>query len=208
MKVVIYSRVSTSGQDFQRQTTELNEYALKMGYSVLGVFEEKISGGKKNEERPKLVEMIEYVKTNQVDKVLVWELSRLGRNTIQVLQTIELFNTHCISLFIKNFNIETLDQNCKPNLMSNFMIQILTSVSEMERSTIRQRMKSGYDNFRNTGGIVGRREGFRKDSSVLLSENKDVVKLLRQGLSVRKVMKLTDKSSGLVMKVKKVVAAV
>jgi DNA invertase Pin-like site-specific DNA recombinase len=208
MKVVIFSRVSTSGQDFQRQTTELSEYALKMGYSVLGVFEEKISGGKKNEDRPKLVEMIDYVKSNQVDKVLVWELSRLGRNTIQVLQTIELFNSHCISLFIKNFNIETLDQNCKPNLMSNFMIQILTSVSEMERSTIRQRMKSGYDNFRNNGGIVGRREGFRKDSSVLLSENKDVAKLLRQGLSVRKVMKLTDKSSGLVMKVKKVIDAV
>jgi DNA invertase Pin-like site-specific DNA recombinase len=203
MKVVIYSRVSTSGQDFQRQTTELSEHALKMGYSVLGVFEEKISGGKKNEERPKLVEMVDYVKTNQVDKVLVWELSRLGRNTIQVLQTIELLNTHCISLFIKNFNIETLDQNCKPNLMSNFMIQILTSVAEMEKSTIRQRMKSGYDNFRNNGGSVGRKEGFRKDNTILLAENKDVAKLLKQGLSVRKVMKLTDKSSGLVMKVKK-----
>lgn len=170
----------------------------------MGVFEEIISGAKKNEDRPKLVEMIDFVRVNKVDKVLVWELSRLGRNTIQVLQTIELFNSHCISLFIKNFNIETLDQNCKPNLMSNFMIQILTSVSEMERSTIRQRMKSGYDNFRNNGGSVGRKEGFRKDNSVLLSENKDVVKLLKQGFSVRKVMKLTDKSSGTVQKVKKV----
>jgi len=204
MKVVIYSRVSTSGQDFQRQTTELNEFAIKMGYQVMGVFEEIISGAKKNEDRPKLVEMIDFVRTNKVDKVLVWELSRLGRNTIQVLQTIELFNSHCISLFIKNFNIETLDQNCKPNLMSNFMIQILTSVSEMERSTIRQRMKSGYDNFRNNGGSVGRKEGYKKDDSVLLAENKDVVKLLKQGFSVRKVMKLTDKSSGTVQKVKKV----
>ena len=204
MKVVIYSRVSTSGQDFQRQTTELNEYAIKMGYQLMGVFEEIISGAKKNEDRPKLVEMIDFVRTNKIDKVLVWELSRLGRNTIQVLQTIELFNSHCISLFIKNFNIETLDQNCKPNLMSNFMIQILTSVSEMERSTIRQRMKSGYDNFRNNGGSVGRKEGYKKDDSVLLAENKDVVKLLKQGFSVRKVMKLTDKSSGTVQKVKKV----
>lgn len=204
MKVVIFSRISTSSQDFQRQTTELKEYAIKMGYQVMGVFEEIISGAKKNEDRPKLVEMIDYVKKNQVDKVLVWELSRLGRNTIQVLQTIELFNSHCISLFIKNFNIETLDQNCKPNLMSNFMIQILTSVSEMERSTIRQRMKSGYDNFRNNGGSVGRKEGFRKDDSVLLAENKDVLKLLKQGFSIRKVMKLCNKSSGTVMKVKKI----
>jgi DNA invertase Pin-like site-specific DNA recombinase len=83
------------------------------------------------------------------------------------------------------------------------MIQILTSISEMERTTIRQRIKSGYDNFRKKGGKVGRKEGFKKDDDILLSEYKDVVKLLKQGFSVRKVMKLTDRSSGLVQKVKK-----
>lgn len=205
MKVVIYSRVSQSSQDFSRQTTELKEYSKKMGWEVLDVFEEKISGGKLNEERPQLMKMVQFVKNNEIDKVLCWELSRIGRNTLEVLKTINLLNENCISLYIKNHNIETLNDKCEINPMSQFMIQILTSISEMERTTIRQRIKSGYDNYRNKGGKVGRKEGFKKDEELLLSEHKDVVKLLKQGFSVRKVMKLTDRSSGLVQKVKKLI---
>jgi DNA invertase Pin-like site-specific DNA recombinase len=85
------------------------------------------------------------------------------------------------------------------------MIQILTSVSEMEKTTIRQRVKSGYDQFRKNGGKVGRKDGFRKDKDLLLLEHKDVVKLLKQDYSVRKIMKLTDKSSGTIMKIKKLI---
>ncbi len=203
MKVVIYSRVSTTIQDYTRQTEELMEYARKMSYEVVGTFEEKVSGGKNNEDRPKLMEMIDFVKTNQVDKVLTWELSRIGRNTIEVLKTIKLLNDNCISLYIKNYNIETLNDKCEINPLSQFMIQILTSVSEMEKTTIRQRIKSGYDSYRKAGGKVGRKDGFRKDQKELLSEHKDILKLLKQGLSVRKIMKLTGKSSGTVQKVKR-----
>lgn len=207
MKVVIYSRVSTTIQDYKRQTEELKEYASKMGYEVLKSFEEKISGGKNNEDRPKLVEMVNYIKENKIDKVLCWELSRIGRNTIEVLKTIKMLNDNCISLFIKNYNIETLNDKCEINPLSQFMIQILTSVSEMEKTTIRQRVKSGYDSFRKNGGKVGRKEGFTKDNDTILAENKDAAKLLKQGLSVRKVMKLTDKSSGTIQKVKKIIEA-
>lgn len=203
MKVVIYSRVSTITQDYKRQTEELKEYSQKMGFQVVKTFEEKISGGKNNEDRPKLMEMINFIKENKIDKVLCWELSRIGRNTIEVLKTIKLLNDNCISLFIKNYNIETLNDKCEINPLSQFMIQILTSVSEMEKTTIRQRVKSGYDQFRKNGGKVGRKEGFRKDKDLLLQEHKDVVKLLKQDYSVRKVMKLTDKSSGTIMKIKK-----
>jgi DNA invertase Pin-like site-specific DNA recombinase len=203
MRVVIFSRVSLVSQDYQRQTTELKEFSNKMGWEVLGVFEEKISGGKKNEDRPELMKMIQFIKNNKVDKVLCWELSRIGRNTLEVLKTINLLNENCISLYINNHNIETLNDKCEINPMSQFMIQILTSISEMERTTIRQRIKSGYDNFRRKGGKVGRKEGFKKNDETILTEYKDVVKLLKQGLSVRKIMKLTDRSSGLVQKVKK-----
>ena len=206
IQVVIYSRVSTNIQDYKRQTDELIEYSNKMGYKVVKTFEEKISGGKNNEERPKLMEMIGFIKSNQIDKVLCWELSRIGRNTIEVLKTIKLLNDNCISLYIKNYNSETLNDKCEVNTLSQFMIQILTSVSEMEKSTIRQRVKSGYDNFIKNGGKVGRKEGFKKDDELLLTEHKDVVKLLKQGFSVRKVMKLSDKSSGTVQKIKKLLA--
>ena len=204
MRVIIFSRVSTSIQDNQRQIDELSEYSQKMNFNVIKVFEEKISGGKKNEERPILLEMIQFVKENQIDKVLCWELSRLGRNTIEVLMTIELLNENCISLFIKNYNIETLNEKCEINPLSQFMIQILTSVSQMERSQIRQRIKSGYDSFRKNGGKVGRKNGFTKDTETLLNQHKDVVKFLRQGQSVRNTMKLTGKSSGTVQKIKKI----
>jgi DNA invertase Pin-like site-specific DNA recombinase len=202
MKIVIYSRVSTAIQDYKRQTEELIEYSAKQNFAVDRIFEEKISGAKDNEERPALMEMITFVKENKIDKVLCWELSRIGRNTIEVLKTIKLLTENKISLFIKNYNIETLDDKGNINPLSQFMIQILTSVGEMERTTIRQRVKSGYDSFRKNGGKVGRKEGYRKDNDTLLAEHKDIVKLLKQNLSVRKIMKLTDKSSGTVQKIK------
>ena len=205
MKVVIYSRVSTISQDFKRQTEELLEFSKNMNYEVVSIFEEKISGGKTNEERPQLMEMINFIKSNKIDKVLCWELSRLGRNTIEVLKTIQLLNENCISLYIKNHNIETLNDKCEINPMSQFLIQILTSVSEMEKTQIRQRIKSGYESFRKNGGKVGRKEGFKKDNETLLTEHKDIIKLLKQGYSVRKTMKLTDKSSGTVQKIKKMI---
>jgi DNA invertase Pin-like site-specific DNA recombinase len=205
MKVVIYSRVSTHQQDYKRQTNELLEYSSKMNWSVENIFEEKVSGAKKNEERKELINMIDYVKANNIKKVLSWELSRIGRNSLEVLKTINLLHENNISLYIKNHNIDTLDENGNVNPMSQFMIQILTSVSEMEKNTIRQRVKSGYDNYRKSGGKVGRRSGFKKDDETLLNENKDVVKLLKQEYPIRKIMKLTNKSSGLVQKVKKLI---
>ena len=205
MNVVILSRVSTNTQDNQRQVIELTEYSNKMGWGVVKVFEEKISGVKKNEEREVLTELISFVKNNNINKVLCWELSRLGRNSLEVLKTIEILNQNNISLYIHNYKIETLNEDGKTNPMTNFLIQVLTSVSEMERITIRQRIKSGYDVYRSKGGKVGRTQGFRKSEQTILSENKDVVKLLKQGFSVRKVMKLTDRSSGLVQKIKKLV---
>jgi DNA invertase Pin-like site-specific DNA recombinase len=208
MKVVIFSRVSTQLQDYRRQTAELMEYAQKMNYEVVKVFEEKISGAKKNEERPKLMAMIEFIKHNHINKVLTWELSRLGRNTIEVLQTIQLLNENCISLYILNHNMETLNAKCEVSPLSQFMISILTSLGDLERSNIRQRIKSGYENFRKNGGKVGRKEGFRKDKDLLLAEHRDIVKLLKQGYSVRKIMKLTDKSNGTVMKIKRLLEQV
>jgi DNA invertase Pin-like site-specific DNA recombinase len=207
IRVVIFSRVSTQAQDYQRQTEELSEYAHKMGYSVEKVFEEKISGAKKNEERKELMAMMSFIKSNQIEKVLTWELSRIGRNAVQVLQVIEMLNDAKISLYIKNYNLETLNPNGTVNPLSQFMVQILNSVNEMERQTIVMRLRSGYSSARSKGIKVGRKTGVQvKSDDQFLKENKEVAKLLKQGFSVRKVMKLTDRSSGTVQKVKKLIA--
>ena len=206
VKVVIFSRVSTLTQDYQRQTDELLEYADKMGYSVEKVFEEKISGAKKNEERKILMAMMSYIKSNQIEKVLTWELSRIGRDSLQVLQVIEMLNDSKISLYIKNYNLETLNPNGTINPLSQFMVQILNCVNMMDRQALIQRLRSGYSAARNKGIKVGRKTGVQvKSDDQFLKENKEVAKLLKQGFSVRKVMKLSDRSSGTVQKVKKLI---
>lgn len=206
-RVVIFSRVSNLAQDYQRQTDELLEYASKMGYSVERIFEEKISGAKKNEERKELMAMMSYIKSNQIEKVLTWELSRIGRNAVQVLQVVEMLNEAKVSLFIKNYNLETLNPDGTVNPLSQFMVQILNSVNEMERQTIVQRLQSGYKQHRALNRPVGRKPGVQiKTDEQFLHENKEVAKLLRQGYSVRKVMKLADKSSATVQKTKKLIA--
>ena len=203
MKVVILSRVSTHSQDNQRQINELTEFSKNRNWDVVKVFEEKISGNTKNEERPVLMEMISFVQKNSIDKVLCWELSRLGRNIVEVLQTIEILNKNRISLFIKNYNLETLDENKEVLPLSQFLFQVLSSVNMMERVQIRLRIKSGYDNYRKCGGTVGRKKGFKKSNDDLLKQHSDVIKYLKQGQSVRNTMKLTDKSSGTIQKVKR-----
>ena len=149
-----------------------------------------------------------FIKNNQIKKVLTWELSRIGRNAVQVLQVIEMLNEAKVSLYIKNYNLETLNPDDTINPLSQFMVQILNSVNEMERISIVQRLRSGYANARKNGIKVGRKSGVEvKSQDQFLSENKEVVKLIRQGYSIRKIMKLSDRSSGTVQKVKKIISA-
>jgi DNA invertase Pin-like site-specific DNA recombinase len=132
----------------------------------------------------------------------VTELSRLGRDTLQVLKTIEILNEHKVSLYIQNFNVETLDDNNNVNPMSQFLITILAEVSRMERSTIKQRMQSGYNNYRNKGGVVGRKEGFRKTTDQMKAEYVEELKLIKKGISLRNVSKITNTSVNTLRKVK------
>ena len=203
MKTIIYSRVSTQGQDYNRQIDELQAYAVSHSWIVSAIFSEKISGAKKNNERLELSRMMDYIDAHQVDKVLIWELSRLGRNTIEVLKTIELLNEAKVSLFIKNYSIETLDADGKPNIMAQFLVTILAEVARMERSTIKERMDSGYIKYRAEGGMVGRKIGYRKDNDILREEYADVFRLLKKGLSIRNIAKITNHSLNTVMKCKK-----
>jgi len=200
-KAVILARVSTQIQDFDRQVNELTEYASTHDMEIVRVFANKISGAKKNEDRPEILEMIEYVKSNQVDKVLVLEISRLGRNTLEALKVIELLNDEKICLFVKNYNIETLDEKGSINPMAQFLCTILLEVARMERTTIKQRMESGYSNFRNNGGKVGRKEGFKKSAEQMKAEYNEELKLLRKGISLRNVAKITGTSVNTLRKV-------
>lgn len=199
-KVVIFARVSTNVQDYERQVNELTAISQRNSWSVEAVFCEKISGAKKNTERKELSRMVEYVQAYNINKVAVTELSRLGRDTLQVLEVIEQFNKLGISLYIQNYGIETLTENGEVNPMSQFLITILAEVARMERKTIRERVESGYKNFRANGGKVGRKEGYRKSETDMREQYAEEIRLLRKGISLRNICKITGTSVNTIRK--------
>lgn len=201
-RICIFARVSTNVQDYERQVNELTALAHRNGWSVEATFCEKISGAKKNAERIELSRMVEYVQAHNINKVAVTELSRLGRDTLQVLEVIEQFNRLGISLYIQNYNIETLTESGEVNPMSQFLITILAEVARMERKTIRERVESGYKNYRANGGKVGRKEGYRKSETDMREQYAEEIRLLRKGISLRNISRITGTSVNTIRKCK------
>lgn len=193
-KAIIYARVSTAGQDYDRQLAELKQYADRMGYDVVKTFSEKISGAKKVEERQAMTELLNYIEVNKVDKVLIYECSRLSRRAVDFLSIIEIFNEKKISLYIHQNGLETLLPNGKINPIATLVLGILAQFNGMERSLIRSRMESGYNNFRNNGGVVGRKTGYRKTTEQLKEEYAEEIRLLKKGYSLRNIAKITHTS--------------
>lgn len=182
VKVVIYARVSTAGQDYDRQLVELQQYADRMNYIVIKTFSEKISGAKKVEERHAMTELLNYVEVNEVDKVLIYECSRLSRRAVDFLSIIEIFNEKKISLYIHQNGLETLLPNGEINPIATLVLGILAQFNSMERSLIRSRMESGYNNYRNNGGVVGRKIGYRKTNEQMKNEYSEEIRLLKKDI--------------------------
>ena len=198
MRVVILARVSTDKQEYQRQVVELTDYCSKMGYDVAKVFGNKVSGAKKNEDRPEIMEMLQYIEQNNIDKVCVLEISRLGRNTLEALKVIELLNERKVCLYIKNYNLETLDSEGNVNPITSLICTILLEISSMERHTIIDRMASGRDQYiakcRKEGVKMGRPATYRKSDDAMKEEYRKEISLLKQGLSLRQINGLTGTS--------------
>jgi len=198
MRVVILARVSTDKQEYDRQVVQLTDYCSKMGWQVAKVFANKVSGTKKNEDRPEIMGMLQYIEQNNIDKVCVLEISRLGRNTLEALKIIELLNERKVCLFIKNYNLETLDAKGNVNPITSLICTILLEISSMERHTIIDRMASGRDQYiakcRKEGIKMGRPATYRKSDDVMKEEYRKEISLLKQGLSLRQINGLTGTS--------------
>ena len=201
-KVVIYARVSTQGQDYERQLSELRAYADKMGYEVACEFCEKVSGAKMVAEREALSELLVYVEAHKVDKVLIYECSRLSRRAVDFLQVIETLTARKISVYIHQNGLETLLAHGQPNPIAQLVLGILAQFNSMERSLIRSRMESGYNHYRNQGGAVGRKTGYRKSAEQMKEQYKEEIKLLRKGYSLRNISAITSTSVNTLRKLK------
>lgn len=207
-KVVILARVSTQAQDYQRQVTELQEYCDRAGWEVTRVFANKVSGAKAITERTEIVEMVEYIKSNDVKRVVCLEISRLGRNTLEALKVINYLNEHGVSLYIKNYNLETLVDG-KVNPVSSLICTILLEIGSLERNSIIERTTSGRNQYiakcKEQGIKMGRPSSYRKSDEMYKEQYQKEISLLRKGISLRNVQAITGTAVGTLRKLSRFV---
>ena len=201
---VIYARVSSVSdrQDTARQIQDLTRYANAQEIEVVSIFEEHISGAKKNEERQVLTDCLEYCTANSVNYLLLSELSRLGRSTLQVLRSLEILHEAKVSVYIQNLGLYTLQTDGKVNPIVSILITILAEMSNIERSNIVYRLNSGRANNIAKGGKLGRKVGSIKTEERKREEYKEVIQLLKKGYSVRNISKLQGIGISTVQRIK------
>lgn len=201
---VIYARVSSVNdrQDTARQIQDLTRYANAQEIEVVSIFEEHISGAKKNEERQVLTNCLEYCTANSVNYLLLSELSRLGRSTLQVLRSLEILHEAKVSVYIQNLGLYTLQTDGKVNPIVSILITILAEMSNIERSNIVYRLNSGRTNYIAKGGKLGRKVGSIKTEERKREEYKEVIQLLKKGYSVRNISKLQGIGISTVQRIK------
>ena len=209
-KVVILARVSTDKQEYQRQVNELTDYCQRVGWSVEATFSNKVSGAKRMEERSEIMELVEFVKSNDINKVVCLEISRLGRNTLEALKVIQYLNEHGVSLYVKNYNLETLNPDGKVNPVASLICTILLEIASMERLTIKERMSSGRDQYiakcRKEGIKMGRPATYRKSNDAYRQQYIREIGLLKKGISLRNITAITGTSVNTLRKLKALIA--
>ena len=201
-RVCIYCRVSCSKQDTDHQLLSLRKYAKKNSYNVVKEFTETISGAKKIYDRLALVELLDFVRENKVDKILIFECSRLSRRASDFLNIIEELNELGVSLYILQNGLETLLPDGTVNPIASLVCGIIAQFNSMERTLIRARMAAGYDNYRAKGGRVGRKHTYRKKDFEYIRQYGRELDCLRKGLTLKDCRELTGTSINTLRKLK------
>ncbi|MDC2233039.1 recombinase family protein [Bacteroides thetaiotaomicron] len=201
---VIYARVSSNNdrQDTSRQIKDLENYAKSQNIEIVNIYEEHISGTKKIEERQILGECLKYCKRESVNFLLLSELSRLGRSTLQVLRSLEMLHESKVSVYIQNLGIYTLQPNGEVNPIASIMVTVLAEMANIERSNIQYRLNSGRANYISNGGKLGRKTGSTKTEEKKREEYKETIILLKKGYSVRNIAKLQGIGISTVQRIK------
>ena len=201
---VIYARVSSENdrQDTTRQITDLQNYASRENIRIEKIFQEHISGVKKIEERAVLQECLDYCCSQGVSFLLLSEISRLGRSTLQVLRSLERLHEAKVSVFIQNLGIYSLQADGSVNPLASIIITVLAEFSNIERTNIQYRLNSGRSQYVANGGKLGRKVGYRISDEEMREKYKNAIALLKKGYSVRAVAKLESLSHTTVQKLK------
>jgi DNA invertase Pin-like site-specific DNA recombinase len=150
--IAIYCRVSTTDQSCERQEQDLKEFAKRSGYEVGGVFKEKASGVKNDREARN--EILKLAQARKIQAILVTELSRWGRSTmdlVDTLQTLQAWNVSLIALNGLQFDLTTAH--------GKMIASVMASLAEFERDLLQERIKSGIKAAQAKGKRIGRQKG-------------------------------------------------
>lgn len=202
---VIYARVSSMGgrQNTERHVRDLRAYADHEGYEVSKVFEEHISGAKRNQDRPILCECMEYCITNHIGILLISELSRLGRKVDEVLENVKYCKDHHLNIYFQKENLAIFNPDGSENPFLTIMIAVLGTCAQLEREAIYYRLQSGREKYIADGGKVGRKVGYRKPMETKEEEYREVIRHLKKGTTIRDTAKLTGHCIRTVQRIKK-----
>ena len=202
---VIYARVSSTGerQSTSRQVADLTNYASLNGLKVVEVYEEHISGAKRNEERAVLTECIDYAIANRVDVVMFSELSRCGRAVWEVLDTIRTLKDNGINAYFQKEGLSLFSADGKENPYLAVMVSVLGVCAQLERENITYRLNSGRAKYIADGGKLGRKVGSVKSRERKQEEYAKVIRSLKQGKSIRDTAKICEVSVSTVQRLKR-----
>lgn len=196
MKAILYARTSSSGylknrQNQEPQLNNIRDYAKTNNIEILQEFCEQISGGKSNNERKVLQECLAYAKANNIDLILFNSLDRLGRNILEVFEVVKILKDNQINAYFVKEKINILDENGQVAPMTTMLLNCLALVGEIERENIKFRLSLGREYARNVKRVkFGRPTGTKMTSTDREKKYKDVIKLLRKGMSVSDVLKI------------------
>lgn len=198
--IVSYSRVSSVGQSLARQTE-----GFAAGQQFDRTFVDKISGAVAFAERPNGSRLIEDCQNGIIGEIHFWELSRLGRDTFDVLSTIQLFVKLGVQVIVAKEGIRLLDGAGKLNPTASIIIAVMSALAGIERTNIRERQLEGIAIAKAKGKYVGRRHGSRESTARFLAKprSQQILKLLKDEYPVVHVAKLLGVSTTTVTKVKR-----
>lgn len=191
-----YIRVSTSSQNTARQEKKDNSEI---------VFIDKISGSIPFNERPQAKELLKEIKKGNLNYLTISSIDRLGRNTLDVLTTINELHNLNTTVFVENLGLQSLNDGTE-NPTFKLIISVLANISEMEKNTMRERQLEGIAIAKLNGTYTGRQKGTRESTKEFLAKYPSVVSYLtkKTQYSLKEIAKISGCNINTVQKVKKV----
>lgn len=206
IRTALLIRVSTDRQEMKRQEDELIELCNKNDWEIVAKAMNKESGMKNLEELSGIQKIKDLAEKRKIDKVLVCEISRIGRKNSTIHSFVEVLEKNHVSLYWADMNMETLLSDGKRNPSSDLVLSVMSSMARSERDMTVSRIKSGILSKRkNNNNQWGRRKGSMESKEIFLSKYPRAIKSIQKGLTIREVSKLENLSLGTVQKIKHII---